>query len=349
MAALSGAAIAGIVAAGAAGGLASGLGGALTGQDQADNYKKAAREYLAQMERMAQWGYGYPQWMLDDFKANVAKGGDYATELKKLYTQAAPLYNQGYGENPLTGPTNEYVQRLQNTPGSLGQYQNMARMIWNKAQRGQEAIPGQGQRAITSARQEMTNSMATAMQQAMVQSANERNQNSDKIYGAESDLGKAKIQQMIQELAMKQQYAQMGMALPGQQQQLEMSPLTAASQLQNRSPGAVWPGMDAPGGWSTIMNTLGSTINGGLNAFGMAKGLGGLGGGGGQQTTQGSNPYGQPYQGNYAPGAQSPYQAPAAQQWGSQMQQQYGGPITYNPYAGQNMNNSLYNSPMYGR
>jgi hypothetical protein len=323
MAALSAGAIAAIIAASAAGGGLSSLGSSLGGGDEAKAYKKAAAEQLRQQIMMAQWGWGYPEWMTELFKSGALKGGKYADELQDLYNKAAPLYNKGFGENPLKDPTDEYVASLTGMTGNDEIMSNISRLNWNNGIRGLEGIPGMGGRAVTSATRELTNSMQTAIQQAIFQGRSEKMDNLEKILAAKTGLAQSDIQLMLRDLEQKQKYAEIGFSLPGQKQALEQTPLIQAAGLPNRSPSVPWPGMDAPSGTSTLMKMLGATLTGGAMGAGMAYGGGGfasLFGGGGN---------------NVAPTPNPPATQPAPQvtgSWADEARRLYGGQTTATPY-----------------
>jgi hypothetical protein len=309
------------------GDLASGIGGYFLGKEESDSYKDAAREQLRQLIEMAQWGWGYPEWMKQQIQRNVGLGTEYADLVGKRYDEMAPLYNKGFGENPLRKPTEQYTRALEGNIGSIGGYKNLAASNWNQARRGLEAS-GMAPRERVSAMRELSNRYADARQQADIQGNQERLQNLSNIYGARSGLANAEYTQAQQERQMKQWYANRGLEVPGIQQGLQLNPMAQAISLPNRSPGSVpWPGMDSPSLWPQMLAMFGkmnqnwAEIQGASGAFGAGNTQGRL------IDNPGSN-----YGSGVAPGS---FQAgsPAAAAYGKQLEQLNYQPYTYSQQA----------------
>ncbi len=245
----------GMIAQGAMSGtgdLMSTLGNYMLGNENSDAYKKAAREYLRQQIEMAQWGWGYPEWMKQQLQSNVSQGNEYADLVGQRYEDMASLYNKGFGKNPLRKPTEEYVRALEGNMGSVGGYKQLAASSWNQGKRGIEAM-GIGPRERVSALRELGTRYQDALTQAGIQGNQERLQNLSSIYGARGQLANAETLQQSQERQMRQWYTNRGLEVPGMQQSLQLAPMAQAASLPNRSPGAVWQGMDSPSFWSQFV------------------------------------------------------------------------------------------------
>lgn len=306
------------------GDLMSVFGGDMLSRDQADSYRDALRKMVDEYTRMSQWGWGYPDWMKDLYKDYTFKGAEYAQTLSDRYKAAAPLYNEGYGVNPLQDPTNRYLAELRAMPGTAGEYQNMARDSFGQGVRGLEAS-GMDSRQRVSATRELAQQLAPAIQQAKIQEAAERARRADVGYNAEANLAQSIMQQLVQERAMKQQYATIGFNIPGQMQQLEMSPLQAAANIPNRFTGQTfWPGMDPPSLRSQLIAGLGPFLQHQSNILG-----------GGMATQNGETSASQIGSYNFNPAGGSP---------GAFNQQ----PITYTPQQySQQWYNNMTGGPSY--